>query len=60
MSETMSIDCRAEADRCRALAQSSNNPYVRKSLSKIADSYGALADWIDAEVAAGRFSLIDR
>jgi len=48
------IDCRAEATRCLTLAHASNDPYIRRSLTKIAESYSSLAEWIDAEIAAGR------
>ena len=48
------LDCRAEAERCLSQAQATHDPHIRRSLTKIAESYGNLAEWIDAEIAAGR------
>jgi hypothetical protein len=53
------IDCRAEAQRCLALAGATNDPHIRRALGKIADSYGSLAVWIEGEIAAGRRSAGD-
>jgi hypothetical protein len=58
--DIFAIDCRAEAARCLTLAHASNDPYIRRSLTKIAESFGSLAEWIDAEVAAGRRKAGDR
>jgi hypothetical protein len=60
VSETIQIDCRAEAARCLSLAQGSNDPYIRRTLIKIADSYTNLAQWIEGEIASGRRSAQDR
>jgi hypothetical protein len=53
------IDCRAEARRCLTLARVTNDPYIRRALTKIADSYSQLADWIEGEMAAGRRNASD-
>ena len=59
MLETDPIDCKAEAARCRRFAGDTNDPFIRRSLVKIAESYNNLADWIEAEIAAGRRSSKD-
>jgi hypothetical protein len=59
MNDSTPIDCHAEANRCLAMARATNDPYIRKALTKIADSYGNLADWIEREIAAGRRTISD-
>jgi hypothetical protein len=59
MTQSAPIDCRAEAERCLVLSRATNDPFIRRSLVKIAESYGTLADWIATEIAAGRRSTSD-
>ena len=59
LSDASPIDCRAEARRCLTLARVTNDPYIRRALTKIADSYDQLAVWIECEIASGRRSTSD-
>ena len=56
MSQVTSAVLRAEAARCADMAKSSNIPYIRRSLGKMAELYQAHAVWLEAEIAAGRLS----